>query len=126
MRRKALEWEGDSLETIRSFPEDAKRMFGFHLDRIQQGKPSPIAKHWDGPVWELRDASSSGKSYRVAYVAVIEGEVTVLHCFEKRSQKTSRIDKERIVKRLKDVQERKRKTRSQKKTDNRSGDDNEQ
>jgi phage-related protein len=34
---KELEFLGDSLDQIRSFPSDAKQDIGYQLDRVQNG-----------------------------------------------------------------------------------------
>ena len=71
-------------------------MAGFQLDRVQRGlepfdwKPmSPI-----GPgVVELR-IRGQGRAFRVVYVATLPGAIYVLHAFEKKTRKTSRLDVE--------------------------------
>lgn len=72
------------------FPREARREAGHQLDQVQRGlnpddwKPMPAI----GPgVKEIRIWDEAG-AFRVLYVASIGAQVHVLHCFEKKSQKT--------------------------------------
>jgi len=56
-------------------------------------------------VREIRLRDQSG-AYRVIYVAKYENAVCVLHCFEKKSQKTDRRDLELAVARLPELHRR--------------------
>lgn len=51
---------------------------------------------------EIRVREESG-AYRVIYIAKFKEAVYVLHCFEKRSQKTSRADLELATARYREV-----------------------
>jgi phage-related protein len=51
---------------------------------------------------EIRTRDASG-AYRVIYIAKLKDAVYVLHCFEKKSQKTSRQDLELASKRFKQL-----------------------
>lgn len=90
---KPLVWIGDSLENVRGFAVAARKQTGFELWEIQQGKPpsdwKPLTPVGPG-VRELRVGSE--RAYRVVYVAALSEAVYVLHAFEKRSQKTSKLD----------------------------------
>lgn len=93
MADKALLWLGSSREDIRSFPEDARRLAGFQLRRVQQGlepndwKPMPTI----GPgVREIR--IHTALEHRVVYIAKFVETVCVLHAFEKRGRKTPKRD----------------------------------
>jgi phage-related protein len=105
--RKNVYWTGDSLKVLQGFPGDVLDALGHNLDLLQQGKSSPIAKVWSGQIWELRDDGADGKTYRMVYVAIIDNEVTVLHCFDKTTQQTSTLDSEKILARFKDAKKRK-------------------
>jgi phage-related protein len=86
---KPIVWVGSSLHDLRAFPEDARRLAGFELRRVQQGlQPTdwkPMAGVGAG-VEEIR--IHTGQEYRVFYIARFEEGVYVLHAFEKRSRKT--------------------------------------
>jgi phage-related protein len=86
---KPIFWVGSSLNDLRGFPEDARRVAGFELRRVQQGlQPTdykPMATVGPG-VEEIR--VHTGQEHRVFYVARFEEGVYVLHAFEKRSRKT--------------------------------------
>lgn len=86
---KALLWVGSSLNDLRAFPEDARRVAGFELRRVQQGlQPTDYkAMPTVGPgVEEIRVHTK--QEHRVFYLARFEEGVYVLHAFEKRSRKT--------------------------------------
>ena len=94
MPAKPIEFLGDSLRSLREFPDDAKRDAGYQLDRVQHGlqpddfKPMPaIGKG----VEEIRVRDDTG-AYRVIYTARLADAVYVLHAFQKKTQATSRRD----------------------------------
>ena len=91
---KPIEFLGDSLRSLREFPDDAKRDAGYQLDRVQHGlqpddfKPMPtIGKG----VEEIRVRDDSG-AYRVIYTARLADAVYLLHAFQKKTQATSKRD----------------------------------
>ena len=53
-------------------------------------------------VREIRIREASG-AFRVVYVAKFEAAIFVLHCFQKKTQKTSREDVALATQRLKDL-----------------------
>jgi phage-related protein len=77
-----------------AFPEEPRRQAGFQLGKIQAGLDpdnwKPFAAVGPG-TREIRLAESNG-IYRVMYVAKFVGAVYVLHCFQKKTQVTSRHD----------------------------------
>lgn len=80
-------------------------MAGLQLDRVQRGldpddwKPMPTV----GPgVREIRVRDEAG-AFRVLYVARFAEAVYVLHCFQKKSGKTSRQDLELGRQRFKEL-----------------------
>ena len=90
MRKKALEFLGTSLKDLKAFSRDARREAGYQLDSVQDGFEPVDWKPFRsvGPgVREIRIAGREG-AYRVMYVATFAEVVYVLHCFEKRTQKT--------------------------------------
>ncbi|WP_026873301.1 type II toxin-antitoxin system RelE/ParE family toxin [Inquilinus limosus] len=91
---KPLRFLGDSLESLRAFPAEARQDAGYQLDKVQRGrrpddfKPMPsIGKG----VEEIRVWDDSG-TFRVIYTARRAEAVYVLHCFQKRTQATSKRD----------------------------------
>lgn len=82
-----------------------RREAGFQIDRIQQGElPSdwkPMPTIGQG-VAEIRLHEVNG-AYRVIYLASLADAVYVLHCFQKKSQKTSRVDIELASGRYRDL-----------------------
>jgi phage-related protein len=93
MSAKPLIWLGDSRETIKAFPDDARKIAGFQLWRVQRGlepndwKPMPSV----GPgVQEIR--IHTGVEHRVLYVTRFAEAVYVLHGFEKRTRRTAKDD----------------------------------
>ena len=93
MRDKPLLWLGSSRDDIRAFPEDARRLAGFQLRRVQHGlEPNDWkAMPTIGPgVREIR--IHTALEHRIVYIARFAEAVYVLHAFEKRSRKTPRRD----------------------------------
>jgi len=91
---KKIQFLGDSLKSLREFPEDAKHDVGYQLDKVQRGeqpddfKPMPtIGKG----VEEIRVRDGSG-IYRVIYTARLADTVYVLHAFQKKTQTTAKRD----------------------------------
>ena len=91
---KRIQFLGDSLKSLREFPEDAKHDLGYQLDKVQRGgqpddfKPMPsIGKG----VEEIRVRDDSG-IHRVIYTARLADAVYVLHAFQKKTQTTAKRD----------------------------------
>jgi phage-related protein len=91
---KTVEFRGSSLDDLRTFPILARREAGHQLDQVQHGqepddwKPMPTI----GPgVREIRIRDANG-AFRILYVAKFAATVYVLHCFQKKTQKTSKPD----------------------------------
>jgi phage-related protein len=87
---KPIAWIGSSKADLIAFPADARRQAGYELDKVQRGEAPddwrPMKTIAPG-VAEIRIFEASGV-FRVIHVANIH----VLHCFQKKSQKTSRKD----------------------------------
>ena len=107
---KDIWWEGSSLDDLRSFPEDARHAMGYQLHRVQSGemledwKPlNNLGKNITG-VYEVR-ISIDKNIYRTAYVAKFRSTVVVLHCWQKKTQTTSKTDLEIIAARYRSAKE---------------------
>lgn len=91
---KPVEFRGSALADLRAFPEEARREAGFQLDQVQNGRDPDDWKPMTtiGPgVREIRIREAHG-AFRVIYVAKFADAVFVLHCFQKKTQRTSRED----------------------------------
>jgi phage-related protein len=103
---KPVEFLGDSLDVLRRFPEVARRRAGYQLDRVQRGvEPDdwkPMSTIGAG-VREIRIREESG-TFRVIYVTKFAGTVYVLHCFQKKTQRTTVRDIEIATRRYKELQ----------------------
>jgi phage-related protein len=93
---KEIRWLGSSYDDILRFPDDPRREAGFQLGKIQAGLAPDNWKSFDdvGPgTREVRIRDSSG-IFRVMYVAKFEEAIYVLHCFQKKTEATSKQDKD--------------------------------
>lgn len=102
---KPIEFLADSLDVLRTFLQAVRREIGFQLDRIQHGLDPDDSKamHSIGAnVHEIRIRDVSG-IYRVIYVAKFKEAVFVLHCFQKKSEKTAKPDIDLARSRLKEL-----------------------
>ena len=103
-------WEGSSLDDLRAFPNDVKHAMGYQLHRLQSGSMPDDWKPMSGlgegiaGVYEIR-VSTDGDAYRTAYVAKFGGTIAVLHCWQKKSQKTARPDLQTIAERYRAAKE---------------------
>lgn len=103
--RQPIEFRGSSLEDLRAFPEAARRAAGHQLDLVQIGQEPDDWKSMNTVgkgVREIRVRDSSG-IFRVVYVAKFSDAVYVLHCFQKKTQKTSKIDIDLATQRYNDL-----------------------
>jgi phage-related protein len=92
--RKPLQFVGTSHDDFKAFPGEARRDAGFNFDFVQRAlepenwKPMKTV----GPgVKEIRVRDATG-AYRVIYLAKRPEAVYVLHCFQKKTQKTRKAD----------------------------------
>ena len=88
---KKVRWLGTSRQDISGFPEAVKADLGAELFRLQCGIEPLHWKPFHGlkrSAFELRAKDESG-IFRVIYVTLIKENIYVLHCFNKKSQKTS-------------------------------------
>jgi phage-related protein len=92
---KEIRWLGSAYDDLLAFPDDARREAGFQLGKVQAGLEPDDWKPFEdvGPgTREIRIREAAG-AWRVMYVAKFEEAVYVLHCFQKKTQATSRRDK---------------------------------
>jgi phage-related protein len=106
--RKPLHFMGSSHENLKGFPAEVRRDAGFNLDAIQRGlEPEnwkPMSTVGTG-VKEIRIRDPSG-AYRVIYLATRPEAVYVLHCFQKKTEKTSVRDFDLATSRFKAIPKR--------------------
>ncbi|MGA2085065.1 MAG: type II toxin-antitoxin system RelE/ParE family toxin [Terracidiphilus sp.] len=104
-----LNFEGDSLEVLSTFPPAVRQALGFSLWQLQIGlKPACQTRSMNSigaSVFELKEADER-TWYRVIYLSKVGNAIHVLHCFEKDSRKTDRRDVELARQRLKRVKQR--------------------
>jgi phage-related protein len=106
--RKPLHFMGSSHDDLKAFPDEARRDTGFNLDAVQRGlEPEnwkPMNTVGSG-VKEIRVRDPSG-AYRVIYLATRPEAVYVLHCFQKKTEKTSTRDIDLAKARFKEIPKR--------------------
>lgn len=109
--RKVVEWVGSSLDELRSFPADVRRVVGQALDDAQKGGEHPSVKALKGfggrSVLEVVD-DFDGDTYRAVYTVRFAGALYVLHVFQKKSNKgiaTPKHELDLIMARLKRAEE---------------------
>ena len=102
---KPVEFRGSSLDDLRAFPLAARREAGHQLDQVQHGQDpddwKPMNTVGQG-VREVRIRDASG-AFRIMYIAKFADAVYVLHCFQKKTEKTSKVDLDLAAKRYRDL-----------------------
>ncbi len=102
---KPVEFRGSSLEDLRAFPLAARREAGHELDQVQHGREpddwKPMNTVGQG-VKEIRIRDEAG-AFRVLYVAKLADAIYVLHCFQKKTGRTSKADVELAAKRYREL-----------------------
>ena len=102
---KPLAFRGSALDDLRTFPTSARKEAGHQLDQMQHGKEpddwKPIPMIGQG-VREIRIRDIGG-AFRVVYVAKFTDAIYVLHCFQKKTQKTSKTDLDLAESRYRDL-----------------------
>ena len=94
--KKEIRWVGSAYADLVAFPDEPRRDAGFQLSKVQAGLDPEAWKPFDvvgAGTKEIRIRDSSGV-FRVMYVAKFEEAVYVLHCFQKKTQATSKQDKD--------------------------------
>jgi phage-related protein len=101
---KELKFVGLSLDDLRNFPEEARRVAGFELRSVQNGlEPrdwKPMRSVGLG-VKEIRIHVLG--EWRIVYVAKLPDAIYVLHAFQKKSRKTNKNDIELARTRFKEI-----------------------
>lgn len=91
---RPVEFIGSALNDLRDFPLSARREAGYQIDKVQHGEEpddwKPMKTIGAG-VQEIRIQDEAG-AFRVIYVAKLKNAVYVLHCFQKKTQRTSTQD----------------------------------
>lgn len=102
---KPVEFLGSSLDDLRTFPLTARREAGHQIDQVQSGQEPddwrPMNTVGQG-VKKIRIRDTAG-AFRVVYVAKFADAVYVLHCFQKKTEKTSKADLDLAAKRYRDL-----------------------
>jgi len=96
IEQKNIIWMGSSKDDLRTFSREALHEAGFQLGQVQYGlEPSDWKPFNDigAGTKEIRIRDKDG-IYRILYVAKFEEGIYVLHCFQKKTESTSKIDKE--------------------------------
>ena len=84
---------GDSRESIREFPEAARRAMGIQLLRIQKGLEPLDWKPMKTVGVGVREVRiHTGGEFRAFYVTHIGNALYLLHAFQKKTQETSQKD----------------------------------
>jgi phage-related protein len=81
-------WLGDTLETLRAFPQEVRKEIGVALYDAQSGDKAPSAKPFKGVgsgVFEIAIRFATN-AYRAVYAVQIGEHVYVLHVFQKKSK----------------------------------------
>jgi phage-related protein len=105
---RPIEWMGDSLKVLRSFPEGVQRSIGHSLMVVPGGLTPSDAKPFKGigsGVFEIV-TRFDGDAYRTVYAVKIAERVYVLHIFQKKSKtgiKTPQKDVDLVESRYKEA-----------------------
>lgn len=90
---KRLEFVGSSLDDLREFPAEARRVVGFELGFVQRGLDPSDWKPLNEVGADVREIRIHVfGEWRLLYVAKFAKAVYVLHAFQKKTQKTRRED----------------------------------
>jgi phage-related protein len=102
---KPLSFCGSARSDLRAFPASIRNEVGYQLRRVQRGLDpedwKPMSSIGLG-VRELRMRDDSG-AFRVVFIAKFAEAVYVLHCFQKKTQKTSQADLALATKRYREL-----------------------
>ena len=93
---KEIRWVGSSFDDLKSFPAAPRREAGFQLSKVQSGLDPDDWKPFDDVgqgTKEIRIRDANG-AFRVMYVAKFEEAIYVLHCFQKKTETTTKRDKD--------------------------------
>ncbi|MBF0247458.1 MAG: type II toxin-antitoxin system RelE/ParE family toxin [Alphaproteobacteria bacterium] len=104
---KPVLFRGSALDDLRAFPVSARREAGHQIDLLQRGRDPDDWKPMKGigrGVREIRIRDAGG-AFRVIYVAKFADAVYILHCFQKKTQKTSKTDIDLAAKRYRELRQ---------------------
>ena len=102
---KPVAFRGGALDDLRAFPASVRREAGHQIDQVQRGRDPDDWKPMRaiGPgVREIR-LRDIGGAFRVVYVVRFADAVYVLHCFQKKTQRTSKADIDLAKRRYRDL-----------------------
>jgi len=105
---KELIWLGDSLDNLKSFPDEVQDEIGYALHCAQLGNTDSSAKLFRGygsGVYEIV-SNFNTDTYRAIYIVNLDDCLYVLHAFQKKSKsgiKTPKPDVNMIASRLKQL-----------------------
>jgi phage-related protein len=95
-QEKEIRWLGSSYRDLLAFPDEARRLAGFQLHKIQSGLDPDDWKPFDSigaGTREIRIKDENG-IYRVMYVTKYAEALYVLHCVHKKTQKLGLHDRQ--------------------------------
>jgi phage-related protein len=98
-------FRGSALGDLRAFPTPARREAGHQIDQVQHGRDPDDWQPMNtvGPgVREIRMRDAAG-AFRVIDTAKVADAAYVLHCFQKKTQKTGKAGIDLAPKRYRDV-----------------------
>jgi phage-related protein len=105
IKPKPIEFLGTALSDLRAFPLVARRDAGHQLDQVQRGREPDDWKPMEtvgAGAKEIRIRDATG-AFRVIYVAKFAEAVYVMHCFQKKTAKTSKADLDLAAKRYREL-----------------------
>ena len=87
---------GSAYDDLLAFPDEARRTAGFQLSKVQAGLEPEDWSPFNGVGAGTREILIQEDSgiYRLMYVAKFKEAIYVLHCFQKKTQATSKHDKD--------------------------------
>jgi phage-related protein len=96
-RRPVREW-------LLDLPKDDRRVVGKDIQKVEFGWPigMPYCRPLGHGLWEVRSDLAGSRIARVIF-CIADGEMVLLHGFEKKSQKTPAHDLELALKRKKEI-----------------------
>ena len=102
---RPVKFQGSALDDLRAFPVSVRREAGYQIDLVQRGRDpddwKPISTIGEG-MREIRIRDSNG-AFRVIYVATFADAIYILHCFQKKTQKTRQVDIDLAAKRYRNI-----------------------
>jgi phage-related protein len=108
--KKPIIFVGSAKRDLLGLPESVRKDFGGALHGVQEGRTPEGAKSLKGKAKGATQLSEDhdGNTFRAVYTVELDGEVYVLHCFQKKSKSgiaTPPADLATIVERLKAARE---------------------